>query len=100
MLSVFRYRDVADAITLANGTDYGLAATVWTRDIGLAHQLSQSIRAGMVRIASSPVPTEGVGLSHAAEACGQSGFGVEGGMQGLQSYMRLQSVEFSFLQSG
>jgi gamma-glutamyl-gamma-aminobutyraldehyde dehydrogenase len=96
VLSVFRFRDVADAIALANSTDYGLAATLWTRDIGLAHQLSQSIRAGMVRVASSPLPTEGAGLSHAAEAYGQSGFGVEGGIKGLETYTRLQSVEFSF----
>ena len=40
-----------DAIArMANDTDYGLAASIWTRDISTAHKLAKKIRAGSVRI--------------------------------------------------
>jgi len=95
VLSVFRYSDIDDAVALANDSAYGLAATVWTRDLVLAHELAGRIRAGNVKIAASPAPVEGVGLSHSGEPYGQSGFGVEGGIRGLESYMRLQSIDFA-----
>lgn len=95
VLSVFRYRDIDEAVALANDSQYGLAATVWTRDLALAHQLAGRIRAGNVKIATSPALVEGVGLSHSGEPYGQSGFGVEGGTKGLESYMRLQAIEFA-----
>jgi gamma-glutamyl-gamma-aminobutyraldehyde dehydrogenase len=95
VLSVFRYDSIDEAVILANNSDYGLAATVWTRDLPLAHSLAQRLRAGNVKIASSPMPVEGVGLSHSGEPCAQSGFGIEGGIKGLESYTRLQSIDFA-----
>ncbi len=49
-----------------------------------------------MRVVASPAQVEGVGLSHSGEPYGQSGFGIEGGMKGLDSYTRLQSIEFNF----
>ena len=95
VLSVFRYSEIDEAVELANDSPYGLAATVWTRDLPLAHQLAGRIQAGNIRIASSPEQVEGAGLSHSGEPVGQSGFGVEGGIKGMESYTRLQSVEFA-----
>ena len=43
-----------------------------------------------------PDKSKGLGFSHAAEACRQSGFGVEGGIKALESYTRLQSIETSY----
>ena len=84
-----------EALALANDTDYGLAATIWTRDITRANRMASHIKAGKVRVVASLAPVEGAGFSHSAEPCGQSGYGVEGGINGLRSYMRQQSVEFS-----
>ncbi|MEV7009334.1 aldehyde dehydrogenase family protein [Streptosporangium sp. NPDC051022] len=46
--TVLAFDDVDEAVRIANGTRYGLAATVWTRDVTLAHDLARRIRAGSV----------------------------------------------------
>lgn len=46
--TVIAYDDVEEAITMANDTKYGLAATIWTRDVSRAHTLARKVRAGAV----------------------------------------------------
>lgn len=96
VLALHRFDGEQDAIALANGTDFGLAATVWTRDIGRAHRMSEAIDAGMVKIMAAPVERMGAGYAHSAEASKQSGFGIEGGLNALNSFSRLQAVEMHF----
>ena len=50
VLSVLSYSSVDEAVALANDSDYGLAAAVWTRDISAAHAVSRRLRAGTVGV--------------------------------------------------
>ncbi len=50
VLSVISFETPEEAIRIANGTDYGLAAAVWSRDIGLAHRTARALRAGTVYV--------------------------------------------------
>jgi acyl-CoA reductase-like NAD-dependent aldehyde dehydrogenase len=83
-----------EAIALANGTDFGLSATVWTRDMGRGRRLAHGIRAGYVAVRTSGKegPGSGCVLSHEPQKA--SGFGMELGIGGLRSYSTLKSVSF------
>lgn len=47
---IYAFRTEAEAVELANGTDFGLGATVWSRDLERANRLARRIEAGMVFI--------------------------------------------------
>lgn len=95
VLCVSSFKTEEEAIALANGTDYGLVATVWTSNMGRGKRLARSIRAGHVAVRTSGPegPDSGVMLSHEAQKA--SGFGAETGLGGLKSYSTLKSVNFS-----
>lgn len=95
VLCVQQFKNEEEAIALANGTEYGLAATVWTRDMGRAKRMAHSIRAGSIsiRTSRSEGPAFGVLLSHEPQKA--SGFGSELGLRGLESYSTLKSISFS-----
>ena len=50
VVCAIRFRDADEAIRIANGTIYGLASAVWTRDLKLAHRMAAEIKAGSVWI--------------------------------------------------
>lgn len=95
VLAVFAFDDEAEAIRQANSTVYGLAANVWTRDLGRSLRLAHAVRAGSVTIAGKAGATALDATAGAFEPHGQSGLGVEGGLDGMRAMTRLKSVSFA-----
>ncbi|TKA04636.1 aldehyde dehydrogenase family protein [Actinacidiphila oryziradicis] len=86
VLSVLTFSDEAEAIAIANNTDYGLGSAVWTSDLSRAHRLSRSIDAGMVWVncfeeGDSSVPFGGRKLS---------GHGADKSVHGLEKFTALK----------
>lgn len=95
VLSVFAFDDEIEAVRLANSTIYGLAASLWTRDLGRSLRLARAVKAGSVTIAGKPGATTIDATAGAFEPHGQSGIGVEGGLDGMRAMTRLKSVSFA-----
>jgi acyl-CoA reductase-like NAD-dependent aldehyde dehydrogenase len=95
VLCVQSFKTEEEAIALANGTEYGLAATVWTRDMGRGRRLAHAIKAGGVIVRTSGEEGPGSGCALSYEPQKASGFGSEVGLRGLQSYSTLKMVIFS-----
>jgi aldehyde dehydrogenase (NAD+) len=88
VLSVIPFKDADDAVLLGNETFYGLAAAVWTRDVGKALRIARALRAGTVWV-------NAYNLFDAALPFGgfkESGFGRELGQPGLDLYTEVKSV--------
>jgi aldehyde dehydrogenase (NAD+) len=87
VLSVIPFDDEDEAVRLANDTDYGLAATVWTSDIRRAMRMTRAIRAGTVGINGYQLePNSPFGGFRG------SGLGREGGRAAIESYTELKTV--------
>jgi aldehyde dehydrogenase (NAD+) len=88
VMSIIKFKDLDEVVARANRTIYGLAAAVWTRDIGKAHAIAQNVRAGTVWVNCYDV------FDAAAPFGGfkQSGMGRELGEYGLQQYTEVKTV--------
>jgi acyl-CoA reductase-like NAD-dependent aldehyde dehydrogenase len=91
-LTVLPFESVDDAIRIANGTGYGLAATVWTRDLSRTMRMARALDAGRIEIRASRAPSAPLEL-FSAEPFGGSGHGALGGPRGLSTYVRYKSIE-------
>ncbi|WEH19689.1 aldehyde dehydrogenase family protein [Streptomyces sp. VNUA24] len=89
VLSVTPFRDDTEAVALANGTEYGLVAAVWTRDIGRAHRLADEVCAGQVFV-NTYGAAGGVELPFGGWK--RSGYGREKGFEGLLGYTQTKTV--------
>ncbi|MCL6487871.1 MAG: aldehyde dehydrogenase family protein [Alicyclobacillus mali] len=93
VLAVMKARDVDEAVRLANGTVYGLAGGVWTRDLNQAYRVAREIRAGTIWVNDwhmfrSDAPFGGYKMS---------GFGREIGQYALDEYTQLKHVHASLV---
>lgn len=95
VLSVTSFTRVEEAIQLANATQYGLMAHVWTASLSTGMTVGKAINAGDVHVNSSAPEGEGAGLARSLEPFGESGIGVEGGVAGLEVYLRRQGLRFN-----
>ncbi|MCT2533622.1 aldehyde dehydrogenase family protein [SAR92 clade bacterium H231] len=91
VLSVTSFKDTEEAIQLANSTQYGLASYVWTASLATSMKMAKGIRSS-VFINACAMAGEGAGHALSSEPAGQSGLGTEGGLAGMESYMRRQLV--------
>jgi aldehyde dehydrogenase (NAD+) len=91
VLSVIPFSDEDEAVRIANDTEYGLAATVWTSDLKRGLRLTKAIRAGTVGV-------NGYQLEPHAAFGGfrQSGLGREGGQPAIEAYTELKTVLLPF----
>jgi aldehyde dehydrogenase (NAD+) len=89
VVAVTAFADIDEAAQLANGTDYGLVAAVWTRDVNKAHIVAREIRAGQVFVntygasGGPEMPFGGVK---------RSGHGREKGLAGLLEFTQVKTV--------
>ncbi len=89
VLCVLPYETEQEAVDIANGTPYGLAAAVWSADQDHAVSVARQLRAGQVEInggAFNPVAPFG--------GFGQSGYGRELGVHGLEEFLEIKALQF------
>jgi acyl-CoA reductase-like NAD-dependent aldehyde dehydrogenase len=88
VLPLLKYRDIEDVIARANNTPYGLAASVWGRDLDEAQRVARQIEAGTVWINQAHVFSP----SFAFGGHKQSGLGIENSLHGLAEYTNMQTI--------
>lgn len=91
VLSVIPFDTEAEAVRIANSTRYGLGAYVWTAHLSTGLRMAKRIRSSVIVNAAMPAG-EGAGHAFSHEPFGQSGLGAEGGLAGIESYLRRQLV--------
>ncbi|MBS0237530.1 MAG: aldehyde dehydrogenase [Proteobacteria bacterium] len=92
VLAVVRFKEPEDAIRIANDSNYGLAAGLWTKDISLAHRAAREIRAGLVWVNG----WDSCDITMPFGGFKQSGFGRDRSLHALHKYADLKSVSITF----
>ncbi len=91
VLAANKFDDVDEALSMANDSEYGLVANVWTKDLSMAHYLVDQLEAGTVTVNGGGGPDNNLPFG----GIKQSGWGQELGEEGLKAYLNYKSVEMS-----
>ena len=95
MAPLFRFRHEDEAIEIANGTPYGLAAYFYTENLNRSWRVGERLEFGMVGLNTGSVSMEVAPFG----GIKQSGIGREGGATGIEEYLELKSFHIGGLKS-
>ena len=92
---IFSFKDEAEAVRMANDTEFGLAAYFYSRDIARAWRVGEALDYGMVGINSGMISNEVAPFGGVK----QSGLGREGSRHGIEEYLEIKYLAMAGLQS-
>ncbi|MFF5725570.1 succinic semialdehyde dehydrogenase [[Kitasatospora] papulosa] len=91
VVSIYRFSDDDEAVTLANATPYGLNSSVWTKNAGRGHRVAARLRTGTVNINEGYAPAYG-SVQSPMGGMKDSGLGRRHGSEGILKYTEAQTV--------
>ncbi len=88
MAPLFRFKDEAEALALANATEFGLASYFYSRDIGRVFRVAEGLETGLVGVNAGVIANEMSPFGGVK----QSGLGREGSKYGVEDFLEIKYV--------